>query len=404
MVERNYTYIIVGGGLAGASAVQGIRERDPQGTILLLGRESFLPYERPPLTKGLWLGKKQVADLFPINELGYANHHVDLALGVDAVRLDAANMHLTDSRGTLYRFEKLLLATGGIPSTLTIPGSDLEGVCYYRYLLDYYVQRAHATAGRTAVVVGGGFIGSEIAAALNLNRVEVTMVFPEEYLGGRIFPADLGKAIQQHYLDRGVVVCAGDVPTAIERDAERFITHTKAGRAIPSDLLIVGIGITPGDALAKQAGLEVGNGIIVNAQLQSSNPYIYAAGDNACFPYEALGISTRIEHWDNALNQGKWAGRNMAGAGEPYHYMPYFFSDLFEFGYEAVGEVHTKLQTFSDWRKPFETGVIYYLQDGMVRGAMMCNVWGKVDAARALIRQRRKVNAPEELRGAISFG
>ena len=165
-------------------------------------------------------------------------------------------------------------------------------------------------------------------------------------------------------------------------------------------MVIVGIGIAPYLDLARNAGLQTANGIIVDEYLQTSLPDIYAAGDNAFFPYQALGKQTRIEHWDNALNQGKWAGRNMADAREPFTYMPYFFSDLFEFGYEAVGEVDARLETFADWQKENDTGVIYYLKDGKVKGAMMCNVWEKVEAARTLIRKGETMT-PEKLRGAI---
>jgi len=164
--------------------------------------------------------------------------------------------------------------------------------------------------------------------------------------------------------------------------------------------VIVGIGIAPYLDLARNSGLQTANGIIVDEYLQASLPDIYASGDNAFFPYHVLGKQTRIEHWDNALNQGKWAGRNMAGAREPFTYMPYFFSDLFEFGYEAVGDVDARLETFADWQKENETGVIYYLKDGKVRGAMMCNVWEKVEAARTLIRKGDTMT-PDKLRGAI---
>ncbi len=162
----------------------------------------------------------------------------------------------------------------------------------------------------------------------------------------------------------------------------------------------MGIGIALSLELPRKAGLQTANGIIVDEYLQASLPDIYAAGDNALFPYQALGKVTRVEHWDNALNQGKWAGRNMAGAGEPYTHMPYFFSDLFDFGYEAVGEVDSQLETFADWQKENEKGVIYYLRESKVRGAMMCNVWDKVEAARTLIRADQHVTK-EGLRGII---
>lgn len=400
MSEQSYTYVIVGGGLAAASAVQGIRERDKKESVLLIGGEEHLPYDRPPLSKKLWFGKKKVEEIFVHGQEFYDQNGVELALNTKAVALDADQKVVTDHKGKTYRYEKLLLATGGTPRALPIPGGDLDGLYYYRYLDDYLRMRGEAAAGKSAVVIGGGFIGSEMAAALNVNELEVTMVFPESYLARRVFPDYLGQAVQQRYLERGVKILTGDVPTFLTKKGSTFITQTQDGKQIESDLVVVGIGIVPAIELAEGAGLETGNGIVVNEYLQTSHPDIYAAGDNALFPYQALGQQMRIEHWDNALNQGKWAGRNMAGAHEPFTYMPYFYADLFEFGYEAVGDVNAELDTFADWQKENDTGVIYYLKDGKVRGAMMCNVWGKLDAARELIQKGEHVT-PEDLRGAI---
>jgi NADPH-dependent 2,4-dienoyl-CoA reductase/sulfur reductase-like enzyme len=400
MRDQAYSYVIVGGGLAGASAVEGIRERDKSGSILLIGDEKHLPYDRPPLSKKLWFGKKKVEEIFLHDQTFYDQNGVTVALGTKVTSLDAKQKKISTSDGESHRFQKLLLATGGVPRALPIPGGDLEGICYYRYLDDYLRMRTEAAAGKSAVIIGGGFIGSEVAAALNINKVDVTMIFPEAYICNRVFPENLGMALQRQYRERGITVLAGEKPASFAKKGGRFVTTTGGNRQIESDVVIVGIGIAPSLELAKSAGLLTGNGIEVNQYLQTSGPDIYAAGDNAFFPYQALGKQTRVEHWDNALNQGKCAGRNMAGAGAPYTYMPYFFSDLFEFGYEAVGEVSAELETFADWQKENDTGVIYYLQDGRVRGAMMCNVWEKVDAARELIRKAERMT-PESLRGAI---
>ena len=400
MAENSYQYVIVGAGVTGGWAVAGIGEVDTNGSILLLGQEPYLPYDRPPLTKKLWFGKEKVENIFPHDDAYYAGHRADVRLGVTVTALDAGNKMLTDGQGNTIHYEKLLLATGGAPRRLDIPGGDLDGICYYRYLIDYLRMRADAVEGASAVVVGGGFIGSEIAAALNMQQVDVTMVFTEDYLVSRIFPEGLGRALTDHFQHKGVKVMAGDAPVSFTRQNGKFLTQTKSGRQLPSDILLVGIGIQPADELAKAAGLQTANGITVNAYLQTSHPDIYAAGDNAFFPYQALGKQMRIEHWDNAVNQGKWAGRNMAGANEPFTYLPYFFSDLFEFGYEAVGEVSSKLESFADWQQENDTGVLYYLQDGKVRGVMTCNIYGKLDQARDLIRSGAQMT-PDQLRGMI---
>lgn len=395
-----YDYAIVGGGLAGASAIEGIRELDAAGKILLLGEEPHLPYDRPPLSKKLWLGNKKMEDIFLHDRAFYDQHAVTLALGAKALRLDPAAKTLTTSRNETYGYGKLLLATGCKPRALTIPGSDLDGICYFRGLDDYLHTREVAAEGKSAVVIGGGFIGSELAAVLNAGKLHVTMIFPGALLCDRVFPDYLSRAVQQRIAEKGVRVLASDQPVSFSRNGGKFTTRTGKGEVIESDIVIVGVGVTPEMELARSGGLEVGNGIVVNEYLETSRPDIYAAGDNAFFPYRILGQSMRIEHWDHALNQGKGAGRNMAGAHEPYTYQPYFFSDLFEFGYEATGEVDSRLETFADWQKENDTGVIYYLREGIVRGVMMCNVWDKVEAARELIRKGEKI-PPERLRGLI---
>lgn len=396
---NKFDYVIVGGGLAGASAIQGIRDHDSKGSILLLCEEKHLPYDRPPLSKKLWFGKCKVEEVFLHPQRFYDEHGVTLAQGSRAEKLDPDEKSVTDANGVRYGFGKLLLATGTRPRHLDIPGGDLDGICYFRTLDDYLQIYGEVQTKQTALIIGGGFIGSELAAALNI-KLEVTMIFPSATLCRRVFPEPLGLEVQRHFQDRGIRVIPSDTPASISRHGNVFRTETVSGKSLESDLVIVGVGVEPRIELAREAGLGVGNGIVVNEFLASSHPDIYAAGDNAFFPYRALGKGMRIEHWDNALVQGRWAGGNMAGAHEAYTYQPYFFSDLFELGYEATGEVDTSLETFSDWQKENQTGVIYYLRDGRVRGVMMCNLWGKLDAARELIRKGTQMT-PESLRGAI---
>jgi 3-phenylpropionate/trans-cinnamate dioxygenase ferredoxin reductase subunit len=400
MPER-YTYIIVGGGLAGASAVKGIREIDQKRPILLIGSEKHLPYNRPPLTKDLWSGKKSVGDIFVNDQAYYDENNVRLVLDTTVTALDPRARSVTLSTGESFRFQKLLLATGGIPRRLNIPGGDLEGIYYYRYLDHYQGLRAEATEGKSATVIGGGFIGSEIAAALNMTGLDVTIIFPESYLVQRIFPAGLGQALQSHYQERGIHVLSTDVPTSIERQGSQYITRTRNGQELRSDLILAGIGITPSVELAEGAGLQVDDGIIVSEYLQSSHRDIYAAGDIARFPYVALGKLMRVEHWDNAKEQGRVAGRNMAGQREKYTHMPYFYSDLFEFGYEAVGDISSDLDTVADWQEENVTGIVYYLRNSRVRGVMTCNVWEKLDEARDMIRRQQEMT-PDALAQAIA--
>ncbi len=408
MIDNYCDYLIIGAGLAGVSAIEGIRKLDPNRSITMLSAESHLPYDRPPLSKKLWFGKKKVEDIFLHDQAFYERSGVNLVLGRTALSLDACRKEVRDDAATTWRYGKLLLATGGHPPKLTIPGGDQEGVCYFRTLDDYQQIRKRAVEGNSALVIGGGFIGSEIAAALAINKVNVSMVFPNTCLVRRVFPESLGMALQARYEERGVRIFAGDAPVAIASQHGRLVTTTRRGQTIEADFIVAGIGVTPAVSLARQAGLTtqrpnatVDDGIMVNALLQTSDPDIYAAGDNAWWYSPDLQQSLRLEHWDNARSQGKRAGSNMAGASEAFNYLPYFFSDLFEFGYEAIGRISGNLETYADWKKENDTGVVYYLDNNKVVGVMMCNVWDKVPLARELLRKGVPA-APEKLRGAIS--
>ena len=399
MADQEYKYVIVGGGAAGMSAVEGIRERDGEGSVLMLSCEPHLPYERPPLSKQLWFGKSKVADIYLHDQAFFDRHNVKLALATKIIKLDPARRLVIDTGGTTYQYDKLLLATGVAPRKLAIPGGGMEEIYYFRTLNDYLRIQKQVGTAKSVLVIGGGFIGSELAAALNI-KMEVTWLFPSATLCNRVFPKSLGQDLQRNYQMRGVRVLNSEIPVSISKEKERFVTVTSSGKSIESDLIVAGIGTIPSTSLAQEAGLQIGDGILVNEYLQTSHPDIYAAGDNAFFPYAALGQKMRIEHWDNALSQGKLAGRNMADAQEPFTYQPYFFSDLFEFGYEATGDVNTKLEVFADWEKENVTGVIYYLAESRVRGVLMCNLWNKLEQARELIRTSRRVTA-EQLHGLI---
>lgn len=400
MPERSFRYVIVGGGLAGASAAAGIRELDAEGSILMLGREHHYPYHRPPLSKKLWTGEKRVEEIFVREESWWPAHGVEVVRGTGAAALDAEAGTVTDGAGSVWRYEKLLLACGGRPRVLGIPGGDLPGVRYFRTLDDYLALRAEAVAGRTALVVGGGFLGSELAAVLASAGLRVVMVFPSDRLCARVFPESLARAVEELFAERGVRMLSGDHPLSIEKAGDGFMTLTAEGGTVKSDLVVVGVGILPESELAAGAGLEVEDAIRVDEQLRTSRPGVWAAGDCAVTPCAALGRSWRSEHWDNARATGRQAGRNMAGAGEPFGYLPYFFSDLFDFGYEAVGEIDSRLEILADWSRPNKTGVLYYLREGRVRGVMLCGVRDRLDAARRLIVGGRRFSRAD-LKGAI---
>ena len=370
MAEKRY--LIVGAGMTAHAAAQAIRELDPRGSITMLGAEPHPPYARPPLSKALWKG--QAEDSVWLPQVG----GLELLSGRRAVSLDRKARRVTDDRGESHPYDKLLLATGGAPRRLPFGG---DSVVYYRTLDDY---RRLRRGGKRAVVIGGGFIGSEIAAALSIDGREVTMVFPEDGICARAFPKDLAAFVTGYYREKGVQVLSGDVPTAI---AANGAVRTRAGRELPADVVVAGLGIAPETRLAEDAGLTVRDGIVVDAQLRTSDADVYAAGDVARFHSEVLEKEVRVEHEDNANTMGRLAGQAMAGASVAWRHVPMFYSDLFDLGYEVVGEIDSRLETVADWKVPFREGVVYYVRDGRVRGVLLWNTWGQVDNARALLAE-----------------
>jgi 3-phenylpropionate/trans-cinnamate dioxygenase ferredoxin reductase subunit len=392
-IMPHYTYLIIGGGMTADAAVHGIRQRDAHSAIGLISAESDPPYDRPPLSKGLWQGA-------PLEKIWRrtTDQGVTLHLGRTARTLDPNTKQVIDDQHTIYTFDKLLLATGGTPRRLR---GDNERIVYFRTLEDYRRLRVLTETGQRFGVIGGGFIGAEMAAALAMNSKEVVMIFPGETIGGRIFPHDVGVFLNDLYRQKGVQVLAGERMTGIETRGAPLVVHTSGGQALLVDGIVAGPGIEPNIELAQTSGLTVNNGIVVNAYLRTSHPDIYAAGDVAAFEQTPLGKRIRVEHEDNANSMGRHAGRNMAGMDEPYHHLPFFYSDLFDIGYEAVGELDARLDTVTDWREPYREGVIYYLETGRVRGVLLWNIWGHIEAARELIKAPGPFTATD-LNGRLS--
>jgi NADPH-dependent 2,4-dienoyl-CoA reductase/sulfur reductase-like enzyme len=379
------------------AAVRGIRQSDPSGTIGLISAEPDAPYNRPPLTKGLWKGK-------PVEDIwrGTQEFEAQLHLGRQIQSLDPRDKRVTDDQGTVYTFDKLLLATGGAPRRLPFGG---DHIIYYRTFRDYQRVRALAEGGGRLAVIGGGFIGSEIAAALAMNQKQVTLILPGAGIGGRLFPPDLARFLIDFYRQKEVEVLAETSAVGLEESRGRLAlkmrgVKTGGEQELLVDGVIAGIGIQPNVELARAAGLKVDNGIVVDESLRTTHPDIYAAGDVANFYNPALGKTIRVEHEDNANTMGQTAGQIMAGASILYHHLPFFYSDLFELGYEAVGELDSRAEMVADWKEPYRKGVVYYLGDGRVRGVLLWDVWGQVDAARRLIAEPGPLR-PQDLKGRL---
>jgi len=390
---KHYQYLIIGGGLTGDAAVRGIRELDAQGSIGMFSTEPNPPYTRPNLSKGLWKGR-------PLEKIWRNTRELEVEMHLDrkVVDIDTLKKCVKDEAGEEYTFDKLLLATGGSPVRLPMGGED---IIYFRDLQDYQRLRALSERGEQFLVIGGGFIGSEIAAALTMVGKKVVMVFLEESIGDKVFPSDLSNHLNDYYRQKGVEVLANDSVANLEKNGDRFTVRTRSGRLFEVDGVVAGIGIRPNVELAQTGGLEVENGIVVDERLRSSAPDVFAAGDVANFFQTALGKRVRVEHEDNAIQMGKLAGRNMVGAEEAYTHVPMFYSDLFDLGYEAVGEISSKMETVTDWQDPFNKGTIYYLENGHVRGVVLWNIWDKLDQARALIAQSEPFQEAD-LKGRIS--
>ena len=376
----HFRYLIVGGGMTADAACRGIRDHDPDGAIGLFSTEPHPPYARPPLSKALWTGKEESSIWRGTPELG-----VDVHAGRRIVAVDLPTSSATDAEGVVHQYERLLLATGGTPRRLP---TGPEDVVYFRTVDDF--RRLHELAGTGArvAVIGGGFIGSELAAALTTNGCSVTMLFPGEGIGARLFPAGLAGFVNEYYREKGVEVLAGELVEDISRDTGRFSVRTDAGRTVEADAVVAGLGIVPVTDLAEDAGLEVDDGILVDELGRvTGRDDVFAAGDVARFPVPALGGTRRVEHEDHANTHGRVVGANMAGAAAPYDHLPFFYSDLFELGYEAVGDVDSRLRSLEEWVEPNRKGVVAYVDEaGTARGFLLWDVWGKVDDARELIR------------------
>lgn len=389
-MEYRYDYLIIGAGMTADAAAKAIRASDSTGSIGMVGDEAQPPYERPPLSKALWKDKA-VESI----DLGTARSGATLHLGRRVQTLDRAACQVRDDRGDVYRYGKLLLATGAAPRRL---GFDGERVIHFRTLDDYLALRRFATPGARIAVIGGGFIGSELAASLASAGCKVIMLFPGDAIGAGRFPPRLAQFLDAYYRERGVELRAGVKVAGGSANGDGVTLQLSDGTTLEVDAAVAGLGVAPNTQLAAAAGLKIDNGVVVDERLRSSDPNIFAAGDVANFHNAALGTRQRVEHENAAISMGNHAGRAMAGADEAYVTLPFFYSDLFDLGYEAVGMLDDRLDVVEQWTQPYREGIVYYLDDGRVRGVLLWNTWGQVDAARELIAEHGPHDADSVLR------
>lgn len=391
-MEHVHDYLIIGAGMAADAAAKAIREVDAAANVGIVGAETPPPYQRPPLSKALWKGDKSPADI----DLATAQSGATLHLERRIESLDRVARIARDDHGDSYRYRRLLLATGATPRRLPFDGG--ERVIHFRTLDDYQALRRYAEPGAYIAVVGGGFIGSELAASLSSVGCKVTMLFPGPAIGAGRYPDGLSSYLDDYYRSHGVDVRSGIKVIGGSKTDGGVELELSDGEVLRVEAVVAGLGVTPNTALAEQAGLVVDNGIVVDAHLRTSDADIWAAGDVANFHSASLDRRLRVEHEDAAVGMGRLAGRVMAGAAEAYTTLPFFYSDLFDLGYEAVGLLDTRLQVVEDWQEPYREGVVYFLDGGRVRGVLLWNVWDQVDAARELIVQSGPFDAAS-LRG-----
>jgi len=393
-MEHVHDYLIIGAGMAADAAAKAIREVDAGADVAIIGDETAPPYQRPPLSKALWKGDKSVADI----DLATAASGVTVQMGRRIESLDRAAHVARDDHGDSWRYRRLLLATGATPRRLPFDGG--ERLIHFRTLDDYRALRRYATPGAAIAVIGGGFIGSELAASLSGAGCKVAMLFPGPAIGAGRYPDGLTAYLDDYFRERGVDVRCGVSVTGGEATDGGVELSLSDGEVLRVEAVVAGIGVASNATLAERAGLTVDNGIVVDAHLRSSDPDIWAAGDVANFHSVALDRRLRVEHEDAAVSMGRVAGRAMAGMDDEYTTLPFFYSDLFDLGYEAVGLLDTRLQVVEDWREPYREGVVYYLDGGRVRGVLLWNTWDQVDAARALIAEAGPFDAAS-LRGRL---
>ena len=389
------TYVIVGASLTGAKAAETLREEGFDGNIVLLGEEHERPYERPPLSKGYLLGKEDRSSIFVHEEGWYAENGVDLRLGVRVTALDPGAKQVSLADGGTVAYDRLLLATGASPRRLRAPGGDLDGVLYLRRVGDSERLRAALRGGGQVVTVGGGWIGLEVTAAAREAGCEVTVVEPEPVALYRQLGPELGGVFTDLHKEHGVVFRTRESVTELRGSGGKVTgAVTSSGAVLPADHVVVGIGAIPATGLAADAGLDIGNGVIVDAGLHSSAPDVFAAGDVANAYHPLYGKHVRVEHWANALNGGPAAARSMLGQGVSYDAVPYFYSDQYDLGMEAAGlpEPDSYDQVVYRGDLAGREFIAFWLSDGMVMAGMNVNVWDVNDDIQALIRSRRRVD------------
>jgi len=395
VAEREVDFLLVGGGLAAANCAAELRKRGADGSVLLVGREPEPPYERPPLSKEYLRGEAERADAYVNSPSWYEENDVELLSGINVMSLDPEARTAKLQGGDEVSFGKALIATGAMVNILRVEGAENEGIHYLRAFGNSDAIRADAEKADHVVLIGGSYIGAEVAASLTAKGTKCTIVTMEDVALSRTFGDEAGRWFHRLLESRGVTIHGGEELEAYEGDGRVNAVLTKSGLAIECGAVVVGAGVRPDAMLAQRAGLEVDDGIVCDSKLQTSVAGIYSAGD--CCSYDSVihGRRLRVEHWDVAMQQGVHAARNMLGEDADYEVVPYFFSDLADWAsLEYVGPAKDWDEEI--WRGDRDKGEfsVWYLKDGRVAGAL------SVGSSEDLAEARRMLADGVDLSGA----
>jgi 3-phenylpropionate/trans-cinnamate dioxygenase ferredoxin reductase component len=391
-MSSDQTYVIVGASLTGAKAAETLRDEGFDGRVVLVGAETERPYERPPLSKDYLRGEVGREKVYVHDEGFYAEHEIELRLGRTAEALDTTSRELELDDGERLRYDRLLLAMGAEPRRLSIPGGELDGVLYLRSVQDSDALRERLDRGGAVVVVGAGWIGSEVAASARQRGLEVTVVEPASLPLERVLGAELGAVYRDIHTDHGVQMLLGTGVEAFEGQGAVERVRTSDGRALGCDFVVVGVGVQPRTGLAAEAGIAVDNGILVDEHLRTGVPGVFAAGDVANAHHPFYGEPLRVEHWANALNQGPAAARNMLGHEAAYERLPYFFSDQYDVGMEYTGFARAWDRVVFRGDPAKREFIAFWLVRDRIVAGMNVNVWDVTDPLKRLISERVAVD------------
>ncbi|MDG6933230.1 MAG: FAD-dependent oxidoreductase [Nitrososphaerota archaeon] len=390
MQKKDYDYVIVGGGISGGFASFSIRKHDKRGSIALVGAEPHLPYDRVPLSKEFVRWERPLEELFFKREEFYRRNKVDLYRGHLAVKLNRMKREIVLDDGGRIGYEKLLLATGGRPRKLDIPGSHYDGIFYLRNLEDSIAIRQRIPLAKKAVVVGGGFIGCELAASLTTRGIETTIIEVMPHILGRAIDQKTSEWLKKYHESKGTKVITQTSVIGFQGENGRVTgVKTSDNKLIQADLVAIGAGIVLNLNLAEDAGLKVENGVVVNQKLRSNDSHIFAAGDIARFYSPLLDRYMRVEHYDVAEKHGTIAGANMTGEQLEYDEPPYFFSDQYDISINAFGDLSKPTRIVTKGRLSSKGFIEYYLEGNKLAAILSINGdWDEIEKAKAKIGTR----------------